>query len=144
MVNPRIWVAPSPGYNAPRVPASLLPPALEINQTPIRIDPKRTGASLFTSDKPIGDKQSSPIVCRKYSISSQSILTPPPPEASLTPKAIIRYPRARKKRPSDCFFGEDGSRRFLFKKSHNCDMKGARSKMNSPLTLLNQLGGLSV
>ena len=38
---------------------------LEMNQMPMRSETKRTGAALVTYDRPVGERQSSPMVCRK-------------------------------------------------------------------------------
>ena len=40
--------------------------ALAASQTPIMSAPRRTGASLVTMDRPIGERHSSPIVCSRY------------------------------------------------------------------------------
>lgn len=50
------------GSSVASLPAKILEAALLINQTPISNEAKRAGDNLFTIDKPIGDKQSSPIV----------------------------------------------------------------------------------
>ena len=47
---------PASGYNALNVPANLFAVAFARNHVPISTDANLTGASLFTSDKPMGDK----------------------------------------------------------------------------------------
>ena len=81
---------PFSGYNPLSIPANLFAVADDKNHTPINKDAKRGGESLFTIDKPIGDKHNSPIVCKKYRPVSQSILDFAVSEMSFTPKAISR------------------------------------------------------
>src|SRR5687767_708808 len=83
------------GYNALIVPASLLPVAIAMNHIPIMSEVNRPGASLFTMDKPIGLKNNSPTVCRKYNPVSHRILTLTV-GSSETPNAINKNPNARK------------------------------------------------
>lgn len=55
--------SPAPGgINALKVPANLFATAFARNQVPIIKEERRTGASLLTILKPIGDKHNSPIV----------------------------------------------------------------------------------
>ena len=54
--------SPSIGNNVARLPARMLLAALLINQTPISRLANRTGDSLFTIDRPIGESDSSPMV----------------------------------------------------------------------------------
>jgi hypothetical protein len=48
------------GYNALNTPASLFAAELAKNHTAISKDANLKGASLFTNERPIGDRQSSP------------------------------------------------------------------------------------
>ena len=64
-------------YKLAICPASRFPKKLDINHTPINIDMYFMGASLVTMDKPMGERQSSPVVVKKYIITSQSMLTGP-------------------------------------------------------------------
>jgi len=57
--------APPWPMNEPTTPPILLAAATNRNQAPIIKDAIRRGANLVTIDKPIGDKQSSPIVWKK-------------------------------------------------------------------------------
>src|SRR5574343_1930885 len=68
-------VFPASGYKALKTPASLLAAAFAKNQTAIISDANLNGASLFTNDKPMGDKQSSPQVCNAYILVSHKKLT---------------------------------------------------------------------
>jgi hypothetical protein len=52
-------------YSPPQTPATKFPIKLVKNQQPIIKDKNLFGASLDTSDRPIGDKQSSAIVIIK-------------------------------------------------------------------------------
>lgn len=66
--------SPAPGgIKADNVPANLFAAAFAKNHVPISKEDKRSGANLLTMLKPIGDKQSSPMVCTMYSANSQNI-----------------------------------------------------------------------
>ena len=53
---------PASGYSVLNVPASLLEVAIDKYHTPISNEANRTGDSLLTMDKPMGDRLNSPIV----------------------------------------------------------------------------------
>ena len=66
--------SPAPGgIKAESVPVNLFAAALAKNQVPINKDDKRIGANLLTMLNPIGDKQSSPMVCTMYKANNQNI-----------------------------------------------------------------------
>ena len=50
----------------PRIPAIRLPSAAPMNQIPIICPVSFGGESLVTLERPTGERQSSPSVCRKY------------------------------------------------------------------------------
>ena len=83
----KLVVLPS-GYSALSTPASLLAAALAKNQTAISKEANLMGANLLTRESPIGDKQSSPHVCKAYMPKSHIMLTFVPTATSFTPKAI--------------------------------------------------------
>ena len=66
--------SPAPGgIKALNVPANLLATALAKNQVPINKEDNLIGANLLTILNPMGDKQSSPIVCTMYKANNQNI-----------------------------------------------------------------------
>ena len=66
--------SPAPGgINALSVPANLFATAFAKNHVPIIKDERRIGANLLTMLNPIGDKQSSPIVCTMYNANNQNM-----------------------------------------------------------------------
>src|SRR5689334_2618706 len=101
-------VASGSGYSELMVPANLFPVAMAKNQMPIINDVKRPGVNLFTMDKPIGLKNNSPTVCKKYKTVNHNILTFKDGSAEV-PKDINKKPKARKPRPIACFIGAGGS-----------------------------------
>ena len=102
-------VVPWSGYKALNLPASLFANALARNHTAMSNDDNFNGDSLLNKDIPIGERQSSPQVCRMYSPVSQIIPTLIPGCTSLTPVAIHKYPSASNSNPSAIFVGDEGS-----------------------------------
>src|SRR5262245_12946368 len=81
-------------------PASLLPSALDRNQTPIISPTMRTGASLVTALRPIGLMHSSPSSETKYDATSHQGLTRMPWLLAIAPAGIrIMNDRLMKRRP---------------------------------------------
>lgn len=91
------------------MPANLLAAEVLRYHTPINSEEKRTGESLYTSDSPIGARQSSPMVWMRYNPVNQIMLTFTPGSTSFTPKAMKRYPNESNSRPIACLRGELGS-----------------------------------
>ncbi|MNW09156.1 hypothetical protein D3C71_2060890 [compost metagenome] len=52
---------PSPLTLPAKIPARLLPMAMDRNQQPIAMPANRLGASLVVIDRPIGDRHNSPM-----------------------------------------------------------------------------------
>src|SRR6476620_9876868 len=134
-------VFPDSGYSALNTPASLLAAAFARNHTAISKDANFNGANLFTSARPIGDKHNSPQVWSAYIPVSQIMLTFIPGPTSFTPKAIHRYPSARRNKPIAILVGEEGS--FFPSFNHNHAKKGANETTNIELRDWNQLAGTS-
>ncbi len=84
-----VTLVPS-GYKALNFPASTFEPALARNHTAINNEANFTGDNLFTNDKPIGDKHSSPQVWKAYIPTNQIMLTLTPWPTSFTPTAITK------------------------------------------------------
>ena len=105
------------GYNELIVPANLFPVAIAMNQIPIIKEVNLPGLSLFTIDNPIGLKNNSPTVCKKYNPVNQSMLTLIA-ASPVVPKAINKNPKARKPRPIACFKGAGGAKPFFANFSH--------------------------
>src|SRR5690606_18412508 len=89
--------------------------AEEANHNP-KINPTNfLGDNLLTQDSPTGDKQSSPVVWKKYAAINQIILTDAvaaPCGISLLPYAKTTKPIPKRKRPMANFTGPDGFHTF--------------------------------
>ena len=129
------WVvAAGSGYRELIVPASLLPVAIARNHIPIISDVNLPGVNLLTIDRPIGLKQSSPIVCKKYRPVRKRILAPSLGIA-LQPNAIKRKPEARNAKPRDCLKGAAGLMPFFASQTHSALMIGANMSIKPALKL---------
>src|SRR3954470_2387312 len=85
----------------PSQPAMKLPTKLVASHTPISIDTIRAGATFDTSDNPICERYSSPIVMTpKYPSSHSQLASGPPPDCQAAPP-MIRLASATPKQPSD-------------------------------------------
>lgn len=122
------------GYNELIVPASLLPVAIAMNQIPIISEVNLPGVNLFTIDKPIGLKNNSPTVCRKYKPVNQSMLTFNK-GSPVVPNDINRNPSASRPNPIACFIGAEGSIPFLPNEPHKTAKIGASITINIGLKL---------
>ncbi len=122
------------GYNELNKPANLLPVAIAKNQTPIINEVNLAGVNLFTIDNPIGDNQSSPIVCKKYS-PVRKIMLAPRAGMLLAPIEINKNPAAKNANPIDIFLGDAGSIPFLFNHAQNIVNIGANNMINPALKL---------
>src|SRR5262245_3983110 len=91
----------------------------------------RAGASFVIALKPTGLRQSSPIVCRRYVVSSHIGLTRTPVSAMEAPPASTRNPSPTKPRPHANFAGLEGSRDPSL--IHNAAKTGASVMINSAL-----------
>src|ERR1051325_9096035 len=92
--------SPAPGgINALRVPARLLAAGFAKEQVPINQEEERHGASFDTIERPIGDRQSSPMVCRIYSANNHHIDNFTELSTPFTAMAMTTYPRQSRSRP---------------------------------------------
>src|SRR6478752_6679900 len=91
------------------MPASLLPHAAARNQTPSTSPTKPGGASFVMIERPIGDRNSSPTVCRKNSATSHNGLTLPS-AVSRAAGTISKNESPRKAKPSTNLTGLEGCR----------------------------------
>lgn len=122
---PKIWLGARVSNFPPQIPAIKLPKKLVKNQQPIINERNFLGASLDTSDNPIGERQSSAIVIIKYPTTSQRgetfVLSDKIPAY-----ARRMYERAIKNNDVANFSTEVGSFDFFFKFSHSILTRGAR------------------
>src|SRR5450755_1587895 len=92
------------------VPASLFAAAFERNHTPIMSDANRAGETFVTYESPIGERQSSPIVWKKYAEQSHIQLTRFPRSAPFAPITMNRNPVPSRNKPITIFIAVDGSK----------------------------------
>ena len=119
-------------YFPPQTPAKRLPMKLDKNQVPIINDKNFLGASFETSDKPIGDKQISPIVIIKYAETNHKGDTLEKPE-KYPAKDNIMYDIDIKISANANLWTELGSFPFLFKNPQTADAIGANIIINNGL-----------
>ena len=123
-----------------KMPARLLPMAMDRNQQPMAMPPRRTGASLVVMERPMGDRHNSPTDWITYTANSvQNGILP----ASLTmlDSATISSRKARplKIRPRPNLRGIEGL--FLPSFTHIHAMTGARVMIAIELTDWNHSSG---
>ena len=137
-----VWptTAVAGGNKAPKVPAKAYPAALAKNQTPINKEENRFGANFATSDNPIGDKLSSPIVWNKYMMNNQITPNLSDPK-SFTFIAMIKYPIAKSNNPIACLPGELGSIPFFDKRIQSQEKGKAKMIIKKELAFWTELGG---
>src|SRR5690606_19219240 len=96
-----------------RTPESLFPIDVERKNPPIIRAVIRGGESFETSDKPIGERHSSPIVITPYAaISHKAETLTKPFWPAYTAPTITRHESAEIKSPSTILLGVDGSLPF--------------------------------
>src|SRR6185437_6572116 len=126
--------SPGVGVKAATEPAILFAAALARNQTPIKSEAKRTGATLVTYDRPTGERQSSPQVWKVYAATSQNGLTRAPVSARVPPMTMNTKPVARSARPSTILSAVEGSRRRRPSDVHIQAKSGAKMRMSNGFT----------
>src|SRR5262245_14551014 len=131
---------PSPLTLLAKMPDRLLPMPVDRNQPPMPKPTRRSGASLVTIDRPIGDRHSSPMDWIQYTANSVQNGIRPAAETSLD-RANISSRKARplKIRPRPNLRGIGGLAGPSFTQIHA--MIGARVMIATELTLWNQAVG---
>src|SRR6476469_131926 len=132
---------PSPLASPAKMPARLLPIAIDRNQQPIAKPAERAGASLVVIDRPIGDRQSSPIDWITYTANSvqNGIFRLCGSTSLVSANISSRKARPLKIRPRQNLRGMEGLARPI--RTHIHAMIGARVMIATELTDWNQATG---
>ena len=98
------------------------------NQPPIINAVIRGGLNLLTSERPIGLRNSSPMVITAYDeINHQELALIVPLSLYSTAQTITRQDKAEISKPIAILAGVDGSFPFLRRKAKNANIKGVRA-----------------
>src|SRR5262249_25245731 len=131
-----------PDQKLPSHPAIKLPAKLVASQTPINIETIRTGAIFDTSESPIGERQSSPMVMTTKYPSSQSQLASSP-AARQAAVAMIKLASVTPKQPIDILVTVEGSLPGFACQAQSAMTKGVKAKIMNGLNAWNQVTGMS-
>ncbi len=116
-------------------PDSLLPMEVARNQPPIISEVNRGGATLETSDKPMGDRKSSPTVITPYdAMSHQAEDFSCSRSVLYTARAIIEVDRAVMRSPYPILAGVDGSAFLLLSQPNKPTTSGVSRMIKKGLT----------
>src|SRR5690554_5610611 len=116
------------------VPPKCCAMAIDKNQAPITMATRRAGAKRVTMDKPTGEIQRCPAVCKKKPRKRNSIATLPSGAAIEAPKTKAPKPIPRLNRPTAKYMMVLVSRWRRGKDSHREEKIGASMMMKRGLT----------
>lgn len=117
---------------ASNIPAKYCAEAMLANHIPIISETTRGGDNLVIIDKPTGDKQSSPKVWNKYTVTNHIGLTKPE-EVFRLAKCMTKKPTPKNAKAKVNLRGIFGSLPILFKNTHIMANKGAIEKIKIAL-----------
>src|SRR5690606_9438772 len=124
-------------------PANRLPRAAPTNQIPIICPSRFLGASFVMDERPTGDRQSSPQVCRKYVTMSQAGEARLSGPVLAAPQLITKNPADRPRRPNANLSGMEGLTFRAARAVQSHPNRGASRIMKMGLTDCSQLAGTS-